>query len=122
MVQAYLQLHQSGFAHSVEAWIHGRLVGGLYCVSLGQAVFGESMFSLQPNGSKLALAALIAFCKSHHVKWVDCQQKTSHLASLGAREINRQDFLAHLKIAKTLAPLRWEFLPIYWHQLSNKSF
>lgn len=121
MVQAYVQLHRAGFAHSVEAWVNGRLVGGLYCVSLGRSVYGESMFSLQTNGSKLALAALIAFCKTHQVKWVDCQQKTSHLASLGAREISRHDFLAHMLIAKNLAPIDWKFLPIYWHQLLNKS-
>lgn len=121
MVQAYLQLHRAGYAHSVEAWLNNRLVGGLYCVSLGRAVFGESMFSLQSNGSKLALAALVAFCKVHQVKWIDCQQKTAHLASLGAREISRQDFLAHLQQAKSLTAMQWEFQPIYWQQLLNKS-
>ena len=117
MVQAYINLHRAGYAHSVEAWLNGRLVGGLYGIALGQAVFGESMFSLQANGSKLALAALMAFCKAHRVKWVDCQQKTAHLASLGAREISREDFLTHLMIAKTLGPIQWEFLPIYWQHI-----
>lgn len=121
MVQAYVQMHRAGYAHSVEAWVNGRLTGGLYCIALGQAVFGESMFSLQANGSKLALAALIGICKAHQVKWVDCQQKTSHLASLGAREISRREFLAHVHHAKTLAPIQWEFLPIYWQQILNRS-
>ena len=121
MVQAYVQLHRAGYAHSVEAWVNGRLAGGLYCIALGQAVFGESMFSLQSNGSKLALAALISFCKAHQVKWVDCQQKTSHLASLGAREISRRDFLACVAQAKTLTPMQWEYQPIYWDQILNQS-
>ena len=121
MVQAYVQLHKAGYAHSVEAWVDGRLAGGLYCIALGQAVFGESMFSLQSNGSKLALAGLIAFCRAHQVQWVDCQQKTAHLASLGAREISRRDFLATLSQAKTLAPMQWEYQPIYWDQIVNQS-
>jgi len=121
MVQAYVQLHRAGYAHSVEAWVNGNLVGGLYGIALGRAVFGESMFSLQTNGSKLALAALMAFCKAHQVKWVDCQQKTAHLASLGAREISRQDFLKHLMHAKTLDPMQWEFQPIYWQHILKTS-
>jgi len=121
MVNAYVQLHKAGYAHSVEAWVNGRLVGGLYCIAIGHAVFGESMFSLEPNGSKLALAGLMAYCKAHRVKWVDCQQKTSHLASLGAREISRRDFLASLAQAKTLSPMPWEYQPIYWNQILNQS-
>jgi len=121
MVNAYVQLHKAGYAHSVEAWVNDRLVGGLYVIALGQAVFGESMFSLEPNGSKLALAALMAYCKAHRVKWVDCQQKTAHLASLGAREISRGDFLEHLVHAKTLEAMKWEFLPIYWQHILNIS-
>lgn len=117
MVNAYVQLHKAGYAHSVEAWVNDRLVGGLYVIALGQAVFGESMFSLEPNGSKLALAGLMAYCKAHGVKWVDCQQKTAHLASLGAREISRIEFLEHLMHAKTQAAMPWEFLPIYWQHI-----
>ena len=121
MIQAYIKLHQTGHAHSVETWVNGQLTGGLYCVAIGQSVFGESMFSLAANASKLALAALVSFCKAHQVKWIDCQQKTSHLASLGAREISRNLFLEHLAKVNVLPPLQWEFQPIYWQQILNKS-
>ena len=120
MIQAYLKLHQAGYAHSVETWVNGELTGGLYCVAIGHAVFGESMFSLTSNSSKLALAALVSFCKAHQVKWIDCQQKTSHLASLGACEISRQEFLEHLAQAKRQPPMQWQYQPIYWDQILIK--
>jgi leucyl/phenylalanyl-tRNA--protein transferase len=119
MVQAYKNLHAVGLAHSVETWIDGKLCGGLYCVSLGRAVFGESMFSLVPNGSKIALAGLVALCKAHHISMIDCQQNTSHLASMGAGEVTRADFLSHIETAQTLAPVHWDFDPLYWSELLN---
>ncbi len=117
MVQAYERLHSAGFAHSVEAWIDGTLAGGLYCVALGQAVFGESMFTRVPDASKIALAALMAFCRNAGIGMVDCQQNTQHLASLGAREIDRADFVARVaqNVRKPLP--RWQFEPVYWRQL-----
>ena len=117
MVSAYKALHTAGFAHSVETWIDGQLSGGLYCVSIGHAVFGESMFSLVPNGSKIALAALVAFCKANQVSMVDCQQKTPHLSLMGGGEVPRSQFLNHILLAQTLPPLRWHFDPLYWAEL-----
>ena len=117
MVAAYQALHRAGFAHSVETWIDGELVGGLYCVSIGKAIFGESMFALQTDASKIALSALVAFSKQHEIRWIDCQQNTSHLASLGAHEIAQADFLHAVKKAVTQTAPTWEFLPLYWKNL-----
>ena len=117
MVQAYTALHRAGHAHSVETWVDGELAGGLYCVNLGLMVFGESMFAYETDASKIALSALVAFCRAHDVAMIDCQQNTQHLASLGAGEISRPEFVAHLarNVGKT-APA-WEFKPVYWNQL-----
>lgn len=117
MVRAYTELHRAGHAHSVETWVDGRLVGGLYCVSLGQAVYGESMFAHASDASKIALAALVAFCRAHGMSLIDCQQNTPHLASLGAHEIARVDFLRHIATARQRPPPRWQFQPLYWQQL-----
>ena len=113
----YQEAHQEGFAHSVETWIDGALVGGLYCVSLGKAVFGESMFSLQKDASKIALAALVAFCRAHQIVMIDCQQNTSHLASLGAKEMPRARFIESIKISQQEPAPEWVFLKDYWHEL-----
>ncbi len=117
MVRAYEQLHAAGFANSVETWANGRLIGGLYCVALGRAVYGESMFTHAADASKIALAALVALCRSQGVELIDCQQNTGHLASLGAREIGRAAFLAHIAKAQTLPALDWRFAPQCWDQL-----
>ena len=117
MHSAYQQLHAAGYAHSVETWIDGRLVGGLYCVAIGQAVFGESMFAHQTDASKIALAALVALCRRQGVVLMDCQQNTRHLASLGAHEIDRADFLQHLSQAQQLPALHWHFSPLDWDAL-----
>ena len=117
MVDAYLALHLHGYAHSVETWIDGKLVGGLYCVAIGQAVFGESMFSHQSNASKLALSALVSFCLRKGVHSIDCQQNTGHLASLGAREIPRSQFVACVREAMQRPPLQWEFDTLYWQHI-----
>jgi len=117
MVQAYTDLHRAGTAHSVETWIDGKLVGGLYCVALGRAVFGESMFAHKPDASKIALAALVAFCRQTGVTAIDCQQNTAHLASLGATEVPRKAFLAHILQAQGDSPLDWRFTPLYWNHI-----
>lgn len=117
MIEAYLRLHTAGHAHSVETWIDGRLAGGLYCVGIGRAVFGESMFALQPDTSKIALAALVAFCRHNGIVQIDCQQNTAHLASLGAREMPRADFLSRVEQAVQLPAPKWEFGPVYWNAL-----
>ena len=117
MVRAYQALHRAGFAHSVETWIDGELVGGLYCVSIGKAIFGESMFALQTDASKIALSALVAFAKQNEIRWIDCQQNTRHLASLGAHEIAQADFLHAVNKAVTQTAPTWEFLPLYWKNL-----
>lgn len=118
MVCAYKALHRAGFAHSIETWIDGRLCGGLYCINLGQAVFGESMFSLVPNASKIALAALVAFCKAHQISMVDCQQKTPHLTLMGGSEIPRSAFLSHIRQAQQRQAPQWNFEALYWDELS----
>jgi leucyl/phenylalanyl-tRNA--protein transferase len=117
MQQAYLNLHRAGVAHSIETWIDGELAGGLYCVALGKALYGESMFSLRPDASKIALAALVCFCRTHGIEQVDCQQNTQHLASMGAAEIARSTFLASCANAMKADIPGWQFDPLYWRQL-----
>jgi leucyl/phenylalanyl-tRNA--protein transferase len=117
MVRAYEAFHRAGFAHSVETWIDGQLAGGLYCVTLGQAVFGESMFTRVPDASKIALAALVAICRRNGVALIDCQQNTQHLASLGAREIARADFVSQVAQNAHKPPVHWRFEPVYWNEL-----
>ena len=119
MVALYQGLHRHGLAHSVETWINGALVGGLYCVAIGRAVFGESMFALQTDASKIALSALVAFCRAHQVPLIDCQQNTRHLASLGAAEMSRSAFLEHVQAHVEHQALDWQFDPLYWNHLLN---
>jgi leucyl/phenylalanyl-tRNA--protein transferase len=99
MIEAYGRWHELGRVHSFETWIDGELAGGLYGVSLGRMFFGESMFALRTDASKIALAGLVAFCRAHGIETIDCQQRTSHLASFGGREIARSDFLRRLGTA-----------------------
>lgn len=94
--QAYSRWHRGGRVHSFEVWQGDSLVGGLYGVSLGSMFFGESMFSRCPDASKWALAALVAACLRRGVEWIDCQQNTAHLASMGAAEVSRSSFVEHL--------------------------
>lgn len=96
MIEAYCRLHDSGFAHSVETWCKGKLVGGLYGVSLGRCFFGESMFSRVSNASKAALATLVDYLRERSFGLIDCQVTTRHLESLGAREMPRERFLTLL--------------------------
>jgi leucyl/phenylalanyl-tRNA--protein transferase len=92
MIDAYTELHQQGLAHSVETWMGGRLVGGLYGISLGRMFYGESMFSLATDASKIAFVHLVRQLERWGYGMIDCQMKTAHLASLGAREIPRAEF------------------------------
>lgn len=96
MQQAYILLHQRGHAHSVEIWRGDRLVGGLYGVAIGRIFFGESMFSNERDTSKIALACLTQRLRQHQFRLIDAQVTSSHLLSLGAREIDRQTFSSEL--------------------------
>ena len=96
MQAAYVALHRAGHAHSFETWLDGRLVGGLYGIAIGRAFFGESMFSRATDASKVALLALVGELRERGFPMIDCQQRTPLLASLGAREIPRRQFLRRL--------------------------
>jgi leucyl/phenylalanyl-tRNA--protein transferase len=105
MVDAYVKLHESGYAHSVEAWYEGVLAGGLYGVSLGTCFFGESMFTRVSNASKVAFVTLVNYLKSMAFDLIDCQVSTAHLIRFGARKIPRTQFLELLQKSLT-APTR----------------
>ncbi|PXW27260.1 leucyl/phenylalanyl-tRNA--protein transferase [Paraburkholderia caballeronis] len=109
VIDAYSSLHRAGEAHSIETWFDGERVGGLYGVSLGRMFFGESMFAALTDASKIALAALVAHLRRHGVELIDCQQNTSHLASLGGREIARRAFVAHVRATVNDASIPWRF-------------
>lgn len=96
MRDAYADLHGAGYAHSVETWHGNDLVGGLYGVSLGACFFGESMFSLRADASKIALTRLVERLIQWDFEFIDCQLHTDHLARLGARDVPRHEFLAML--------------------------
>jgi len=108
-VDAYTSLHRHGDAHSIETWHNGVRVGGLYGVSLGRMFFGESMFAEATDASKIALAALVAHLQRHEIEMIDCQQNTSHLASLGGREIARKVFVAHVRASVDAPQIPWRF-------------
>jgi len=115
MIAAYTAWHRAGRAHSVETWVDGVLVGGLYGVGIGRMFYGESMFSHRTDASKIALAALVAFCASHGITLIDCQQHTRHLASFGAREIARDAFEAHVAAATAAPPpVAWAYDSAHW--------
>lgn len=111
MQQAYNELHQKGHAHSVEIWRDHELIGGLYGLALGRAFFGESMFSRATDASKLALYWLCQQLQRWGFALIDCQISSSHLLSLGAREIPRAEFLPRLAdaVQAPLKPQRWNF-------------
>ncbi len=117
MINAYIDLHRAGLAHSIETWIKGELVGGLYCVAMGQAVFGESMFYRQPDASKIALGALVSLCRHHQISQIDCQQNTAHLKSLGAHEIPRAEFIKRVHALSRRPAIDWHFKSLYWQEL-----
>jgi leucyl/phenylalanyl-tRNA--protein transferase len=111
MITAYAALHKEGFAHSVETWRAGTLIGGLYGVAIGRAFFGESMFARANDASKLALVHLVRQLERWNFGLIDCQMRTSHLASLGAREIPRARFSRELQqlVHYSLPPGTWTF-------------
>jgi leucyl/phenylalanyl-tRNA--protein transferase len=116
--RAYADWHRAGAVHSVETWIDGRLVGGLYGVGIGRMFFGESMFAHATDASKIALAALVAFCRGNGIEWIDCQQATAHLASFGAREVPRTTFEQHVRSAiEQHGPSAWTYDPAHWSLL-----
>lgn len=96
MRDAYLRLHELGWAHSVETYAEGDLVGGLYGLVIGRMFYGESMFSRRNDASKVAFAHLVRYLLAHQVEMIDCQMRTEHLASLGGKEIPRDAFLRRL--------------------------
>jgi leucyl/phenylalanyl-tRNA--protein transferase len=98
MRDAYLRMHELGYAHSVESWVGDELVGGLYGLALGRAFFGESMFSRRPDASKVALAHLACYLERQDFAVIDCQMTTAHLLSLGAREMPRSDFCERIVV------------------------
>lgn len=114
IIQAYTDLHRQGLAHSAELRQDGRLLAGLYFVALGHAVYGESMFTTVRDGSKLALCLLVSVARHHGVPLIDCQQNTPHLASLGAHEIPRADFLETIARAQSLPAIDWACERLYW--------
>lgn len=114
MLDAYATLASLGHAHSVEAWSDGELVGGLYGVAIGRMFFGESMFARRADASKVALVHLVRQLERWGFDLLDCQMSTTHLASLGAREILRAAFLAHVRrlTAEPAVPSPWRFDPV----------
>ncbi len=106
MQQAYIRLHQLGYAHSVEAWFDDELVGGLYGVAIGQVFFGESMFFKKSNASKIAFCHLVEQLQQWNYQLIDCQVETQHLYSLGAEKLNRSRFIELLKHYCPIPPHR----------------
>lgn len=112
MIDSYAELHRLGFAHCIGTYAAERLVGGLYGIQLGGIFFGESMFSREKDASKVALARLVEECPARGIHVIDCQVASSHLASLGAREIPRAEFAALLARHARRAPSgRWGAAP-----------
>jgi len=118
MLEAYAAWSRYGDVHSVETWIDGELAGGLYGVNLGRMMFGESMFSHRTDASKIALAALVAFCRANAMPVIDCQQATGHLSSLGAAPVPRADFEREIAplVAHSPAPV-WAYDLRIWTTL-----
>jgi leucyl/phenylalanyl-tRNA--protein transferase len=110
MIHAYIQLHKHGYAHSIETWHGNDLVGGLYGVSLGGSFFGESMFSIERDASKIALTALATLLTDHRFDMIDCQVTSDHLLNMGAVEVSRDNFLNALipSISRKVSPNIWD--------------
>jgi len=117
MEEAYIRLHEEGFAHSVEVYKEGKLVGGLYGISLGKAFFGESMFSLVPDASKIAFKALSDVLGSRGYDFIDCQMKTDHMIRLGAEVVKREIFLDMLEntLKKLTDSGSWQHIKWEYH-------
>ena len=110
MITAYNKLHQLGYAHSIEVWKDEKLVGGLYGIGIGKFFCGESMFSIENNSSKIAFIALNQHLRRFSNTYIDCQMQTSHLSSLGVKEIAREEFIQYLQAAQkqTLTEHCWK--------------
>lgn len=116
--EAYGAWHRMGRVHAFETWMNGELVGGLYGVNLGRMFFGESMFAWRTDASKIALAALVCYCRANGIDMIDCQQQTAHLATLGARPIPRREFERHLsEVVDLEPPAIWAYDESFWSQL-----
>lgn len=115
MIEAYTQIHELGYAHSFEVWEDNALIGGLYGLKIGQIYFGESMFHLKSNASKIAFWALNHFCQYTGIKLIDCQLPNPHLQSLGAGVIPRAEFLSFLANLIKVESKNW-------HDFSNQSY
>jgi leucyl/phenylalanyl-tRNA---protein transferase len=107
---AYQALHAAGQAHSFELWLNDELAAGLYGVNIGRMFYGESMFTRVRDGSKCALFALVSACRARNIAWIDCQQETEHLASLGAKPVPKAVFLQHLALnTHQYTPQDWAY-------------
>ncbi len=115
IIENYTKLHHLGYAHSFEAWQNGKLVGGLYGVSLGRMFFGESMFSLVPNASKFAFISMAKILQNSGFNYIDCQIPNDHLKFLGCKLMSRKKFIHYVKINNSLPTLRGK-----WQIVNNK--
>ncbi|MFM9917802.1 MAG: leucyl/phenylalanyl-tRNA--protein transferase [Rhizobacter sp.] len=115
LAAAYTRWHALGVVHSFETWVDGELAGGLYGIGIGRMFFGESMFSRRTDASKIALAALVCFCREHDIDLIDCQQRTGHLVSMGGREVPRNVFEAAIATRLRAPPVtRWNYHQRLW--------
>ncbi|HEX4917534.1 MAG TPA: leucyl/phenylalanyl-tRNA--protein transferase [Limnobacter sp.] len=114
IIAAYCELHRLGHAHSVEHWHNDCLIGGLYCVSFGRMIYGESMFARHTDASKVAFAHWVYWLKAQNVHIMDCQQATSHLMSFGARTVPRHIFEKEMTKAVLQAGINWVPCELMW--------
>lgn len=113
MKEAYIEMHHAGFAQSIECWRNDKLVGGLYGVTIAGMYFGESMFSIESDSSKVALVTLCEFLQQQKVEWIDCQVESSHLVSMGAVNIERKQFLRKVRhFIENPKTINWEQFPL----------
>jgi len=118
IVQAYTELHRQGLAHSAELWRDGQLLAGLYFDGAwARRCMASPMFTRVRDGSKMALCLLVSVARRHGVRMIDCQQNTRHLASLGAAEIPRAQFIAHIQQAQEMPSIDWANETLYWDTL-----
>ncbi len=107
IIDAYTELHELGYAHSVEVWQGGEIVGGLYGMALGEIFFGESMFAHASNASKFGFISLVKTLEQQGFSLIDCQQETSHLVSMGAEMISKEKFWDHIKTNLPISDEQW---------------